>query len=57
MPVYALLKQLPATRASALRLGLITLPQMLAALVRAVEQPAEGVRIVEVPEICSGSDA
>ncbi len=57
MPVYVLLKQLPATRASALRLGLITLPQMLAALVRAVEQPAEGVRIVEVPEICSGPDA
>ncbi len=57
VPLYALLKQIPATRANALRLGLVTLPQMVAALVRAVEQPTEGVRIVEVPEICSGAVA
>ena len=53
IPLYAVLKQLPATRDSALRLGLVTLPQMVAALARAVERPPEGVRTVEVPEICS----
>jgi uncharacterized protein YbjT (DUF2867 family) len=51
VPFYALLRQLPSTRASAERLGFVTLPQMTAALVRAVEQPASGVRVVEVPEI------
>jgi uncharacterized protein YbjT (DUF2867 family) len=52
IPAYALLRQLPATRESAERLGLVTLAQMVAALVRAVQAPpAAGVRIVEVPEI------
>ena len=35
----------------AARLGLVTLEQMVAALVHAVETPAQGVRIVKVPEI------
>ena len=51
LPVYAVLERIPPTRASALRLGFVTLPQMVRALVRAVETPAESVRIVEVPEI------
>lgn len=52
LPFYALLRQLPVTRASAERLGLVTLAQMVAALTRAVEKPSTaGVRIVEVPEI------
>jgi uncharacterized protein YbjT (DUF2867 family) len=50
-PLYALFEWMPATRAGALRLGLVTRRQMVAALVRAVEQPASGIRIVEVPEI------
>lgn len=54
LPVYAVLRALPATRASALRLGLVTLEQMTRALVRAVENPLRGVRIVTVPEIRSG---
>lgn len=55
LPVYALLRMLPATRESAERLGLVTLVQMVTALVRAVEEPPEsGVRIVEVPEIRPG---
>jgi uncharacterized protein YbjT (DUF2867 family) len=33
------------------RLGLVTVKQMIATLVRAVENPAQGVRVVEVPEI------
>jgi uncharacterized protein YbjT (DUF2867 family) len=54
LPVYALLGCIPATRASAQRLGLVTLAQMTGALVRAVEQPASGVRLVEVPGIRTG---
>src|ERR1700730_12005265 len=49
VPFYALAERLPATRATARRLGLVTLRQMVAALVRAVEEPpARGtVRLVE----------
>lgn len=54
LPVYALLRLLPPTRASAERLGFVSLAQMVAALVRAVEQPPEKIRIVEVPEIRQG---
>jgi uncharacterized protein YbjT (DUF2867 family) len=50
-PGYWLLERLPATRETARRLGLVTLSQMVAALVAAVEQPPEGVRVVEVEEI------
>lgn len=51
LPFYKICEWIPATRAGALRLGLVTLPQMVAALARAVESPARGVRVVEVPEI------
>jgi uncharacterized protein YbjT (DUF2867 family) len=51
LPVYAVLRWLPPTRAGAQRLGLVTLPQMIAALTRAVEQRPNGVRIVDVPAI------
>jgi uncharacterized protein YbjT (DUF2867 family) len=54
LPVYWVLERLPGTRDSARRLGLITLDQMLEALVNAVENPVRGIRIVEVPEIRSG---
>jgi uncharacterized protein YbjT (DUF2867 family) len=50
-PGYWIAERLPATRATARRLGLVTLDQMAAAIVRAVENPASGIRIVEVPEI------
>ena len=49
--VYKLMEMLPSTRDGAARLGLATLEQMVAALAHAVETPAQGVRIVEVPEI------
>jgi hypothetical protein len=42
---------LPSTREGARRLGLVTRGQMVAALVGAVEAPAAGVHIVEVPDI------
>ncbi len=51
LPVYRLLELLPATREGARRLGLVTLEQMVSALVEAVENPCRGIRIVEVPEI------
>jgi uncharacterized protein YbjT (DUF2867 family) len=52
MPVYAIAQRLPATRPAARRLGLVTLRQMVAALVMAVEVgPASGTRIVDVPAI------
>ena len=51
LPVYKVMEVLPFTRAGAERLGLVTLEQMVMALVQAVESPVQGLRIVEVPEI------
>jgi uncharacterized protein YbjT (DUF2867 family) len=51
IPMYKIAELLPSTRDGAKRLGLVTLSQMVRALVQAVETPAQGVRIVEVPEI------
>ena len=53
LPLYKLCEWLPFTRSAALRLGLVTLDQFILALVEAVESPARGTRIVEVPEIRS----
>jgi len=51
LPMYWLMELLPATRTGAQRLGLVTLAQMVNALVTAVENPCRGVHIVEVPEM------
>ncbi|OLC66067.1 MAG: epimerase [Betaproteobacteria bacterium 13_1_40CM_4_64_4] len=52
LPLYTLLRLLPATRGSAERLGLVTQAQMTAALLYAVANPpAAGTRIVDVPGI------
>jgi uncharacterized protein YbjT (DUF2867 family) len=53
VPLAALAERIPATRDAARRLGFVTLPQMVAALVAAVESPpATGVRrVVDVPAI------
>jgi uncharacterized protein YbjT (DUF2867 family) len=51
IPFYWLFRRIPATRPAAERLGLVTLRQMTQALVRAVESPAHGVRIFDVPVI------
>jgi uncharacterized protein YbjT (DUF2867 family) len=51
LPVYAVLRRVPTTRAGAERLGLVTRGEMIAALVRAVENPPTSLRVVEVPEI------
>lgn len=51
LPVYKVGEWLPFMRPSALRLGLVTLQQMVLALATAVETPVQGTRILEVPEI------
>ena len=51
LPAYWLMETLPGTRQSARRLGLVSWPQMIAALADAVEHPPQGVRVLEVPDI------
>ena len=52
IPIYTVLERFPPTRAGALRLGLVTLEQMLAALIQAVEaEPPSQPHIVDVPAI------
>jgi uncharacterized protein YbjT (DUF2867 family) len=51
LPIYWLLGMIPALRAGSQRLGLVTLRAMQRALLHAVENPASGVRVLEVPEI------
>lgn len=50
-PLYRVMERVPSTKESAERLGLVTIRQMLHALVWAVEHPPDRVRIVDVPEI------
>ena len=50
-PAYWVLERIPSTREGALRLGLVTLEQMTNALIVAVEDPPEQIRIVDVPGI------
>jgi uncharacterized protein YbjT (DUF2867 family) len=51
-PFYWLAERLPASRDTARRIGLVTLAQMCAALVLAVEDPPKsGTRVVDVPAI------
>jgi len=49
--VYWLFERFPSAREGARRLGLVTVGQMVNALLDAVENPSPDVRIVEVPEI------
>ncbi len=50
-PVYWIMESIPAMREGALRLDLVTLDQMVNAIVSVTEDPASGVRIIEVPGI------
>jgi uncharacterized protein YbjT (DUF2867 family) len=54
VPLYALLRWLPSTREGARRLGLVTRPQMIRALVGAVELGPKGIRVIDVEQIRSG---
>jgi uncharacterized protein YbjT (DUF2867 family) len=51
LPFYWIAELLPGTRESANRLGLINISQMLNALVWAVENVADDVRILDVPKM------
>jgi len=52
MPIYALLRWNPSSRALALRLGLVRLEDMVTTLLQAAGNPtAAGVRVVDVPGI------
>ena len=53
LPMYKIAELLPQTREGALRLGLVTLEQMVTALLAAIENPALGVKVAGVPEIRS----
>lgn len=53
LPLYWLAERFSRTRTQAQQLGLITLTQMLTALVWAVEHPPDGVQVLEVPRIRS----
>jgi uncharacterized protein YbjT (DUF2867 family) len=51
LPVYWILERLPSKRETAKRLGLVTDKEMRDALLSAIENPPEGIRILSVPEI------
>jgi nucleoside-diphosphate-sugar epimerase len=53
IPLYKLAEVIPATRSAAQRLGLVTIQEMVRALVSAVENPPGkgNIRIVDVPAI------
>lgn len=51
IPVYWTMELIPATRESALRLGLVRLSHMVSALANAVDSPVQGIRILEPPDI------
>jgi uncharacterized protein YbjT (DUF2867 family) len=51
LPFYKLAELLPWTSAGAKRLGLVTLHEMTAALAHAIENPAPGIKILDVPAI------
>jgi len=51
LPLYWLCERLPATREGARRLGLLTLSQILNALLWAVDNPSRDVQILDVPRI------
>jgi uncharacterized protein YbjT (DUF2867 family) len=51
LPAYLLMEKIPATRSTALRLGLVTNREMVGALRTAVSDPASGISIVTVQDI------
>ena len=51
LPFYKVAELIPRTRDGARRLGLVSIQQMIRALVRAVDQPGEGIRVLNVSDI------
>lgn len=52
-PGYWLAERIAPIAATARRIGLVTLSEMVAAIVEAIEHPPSGVRVIEVPQIRS----
>lgn len=50
-PVYWVADRIPVISRGSKRLGLVTIDQMTAALVRSVEEPREGFAVLDVPAI------
>ena len=51
IPFYWVARRMPSLREGAVRLGLVTIGEMLRAIVAAVEDPPRGVRVWGVPQI------
>jgi uncharacterized protein YbjT (DUF2867 family) len=51
LPFYKMAEFMPQTREGALRLGLLNIGQMVRALARAVAEPCDGMRVLNVAEI------
>ena len=51
IPIYWIMELIPSTRQSARRLALVNIGQMIRALVWAVENPPDKIRILDVPQI------
>jgi len=51
LPMYWILEGLPSTRESTRRLGLVSLEQIVNAMVGSIENPPLGIRILDVPAI------
>jgi uncharacterized protein YbjT (DUF2867 family) len=55
IPIYKILESIPSTRASAIRLGLVTHAQVVKALAAAVASNTTGIRILETEAIRASS--
>jgi hypothetical protein len=51
VPAYALLSIFPATKEGAERLGLVSLKQMISAMVLSIESPPADFKVLAVPDI------
>lgn len=57
LPFYKAMEIVPSTRESAQRLGLVTIVQMTAALLNAIETANDGIRIFDVPRFRQSSQS
>jgi uncharacterized protein YbjT (DUF2867 family) len=53
LPAYWIFRLMPGMRNLTQRLGFVSLDEMTASMLRAIEDPPQGVRVIEVPEIRS----
>ncbi|MGA8027265.1 MAG: NAD-dependent epimerase/dehydratase family protein [Bryobacteraceae bacterium] len=51
VPFYKIAELIPQTRDGALRLGLVTIRELIRALVCVVDEPAKGIRLVSVADV------